>query len=130
MFRGVAAGGRLGERLSTDDVRHILLSRARLAKLTVHASERLSPHGLRAGFITEAYLAAAPDEQVMAPPRPHHGRQPGPPARSLAGMQAAHTTLAEPRRRLPVTGSRWHCPTPIGCATCSPSAGRRRRKSE
>ena len=66
VFRGVAAGGRLGERLSTDGVRHILLSRAKLAKLTVHASERLSPHGLRAGFITEAYLAAAPDEQVMA----------------------------------------------------------------
>ena len=66
MFRGVTAGGRLGERLSPDGVRHILLSRARLAKLTVHASERLSPHGLRAGFITEAYLAAAPDEQVMA----------------------------------------------------------------
>ena len=66
VFRGVTAGGKLGERLSADGVRHILLSRAKLAKLTVHASERLSPHGLRAGFITEAYLAAAPDEQVMA----------------------------------------------------------------
>ena len=66
VFRGVTAGGKLGGRLSTDGVRHILLSRAKLAKLTVHASERLSPHGLRAGFITEAYLAAAPDEAVMA----------------------------------------------------------------
>ncbi len=66
VFRGVTAGGRLGDRLSTDGVRHILLSRAKLAELTVHASERLSPHGLRAGFITEAYLAAAPDEAVMA----------------------------------------------------------------
>ncbi|MDQ2762560.1 MAG: site-specific integrase, partial [Pseudomonadota bacterium] len=66
VFRGVTAGGRLGDRLSTDGVRHILLCRAKLAKLTVHASERLSPHGLRAGFITEAYLAAAPDEAVMA----------------------------------------------------------------
>jgi hypothetical protein len=27
---------------------------------------QMSPHGLRAGFITEAYLAAAPDEQMMA----------------------------------------------------------------
>ena len=66
VFRGVTQGGRLGDRLSSDGVRHILLSRAKLAGLTVHASERLSPHGLRAGFITEAYLAAAPDEQVMA----------------------------------------------------------------
>jgi integrase len=66
VFRGVTVKGRLGERLSTDGVRHILLSRAKLAELTVHASERLSPHGLRAGFITEAYLAAAPDELVMA----------------------------------------------------------------
>jgi hypothetical protein len=31
----------------------------------VHGSERLSPHGLRAGFVTEAYLAGARDEQVM-----------------------------------------------------------------
>ena len=66
VFRGVTAAGRLGDRLSPDGVRHILLSRAARAKLVVHASERLSPHGLRAGFITEAYLAAAPDEQVMA----------------------------------------------------------------
>ena len=66
LFRGVTVAGKLGDRLSTDGVRHILLSRAKLAKLTVHASERLSPHGLRAGFITEAYLAAAPDEAVMA----------------------------------------------------------------
>jgi hypothetical protein len=39
---------------------------AALAGLTVDPRERLSPHGLRAGFITEAYLVAAPDEQVMA----------------------------------------------------------------
>ncbi len=30
----------------------------------MHESERLSPHGLRAGFITEAYLRGALDEQV------------------------------------------------------------------
>ena len=52
-------------------MRHILLSRAKLAKLTVHPSERLSPYGLRAGLITEAYLAGAPDEQVAAHTR--HG---------------------------------------------------------
>ncbi len=66
VFRGVTAHGTLEGRLSGDGVRKILLRRAAMAKLTVHASERLSPHGLRAGFITEAYLAAAPDEQVMA----------------------------------------------------------------
>lgn len=65
-FRSVTAGGRLGNRLGSDGVRHILLRRAEMAKLTVHPSERLSPHGLRAGMITEAYLTAAPDEQVAA----------------------------------------------------------------
>ena len=39
--------------------------RAGAAGLTVPGCERLSPHGLRAGFITEAYLAGARDEQVM-----------------------------------------------------------------
>jgi integrase len=29
------------------------------------ALARLSPHGLRAGFVTEAYMAGARDEQVM-----------------------------------------------------------------
>ncbi len=66
VFRSITTHGTLEGRLSADGVRKILLRRAELAKLTVHASERLSPHGLRAGFITEAYLAAAPDEQVMA----------------------------------------------------------------
>ena len=70
VFRGVTATGRLGDRLGSDGVRHILLQRAKAARLTVHPSERLSPHGLRAGFITEAYLGGAPDEQVMA-----HARQ-------------------------------------------------------
>lgn len=36
----------------------------------MHESERLSPHGLRGGFITEAYLNGALDEQVA-----HHARQ-------------------------------------------------------
>ena len=66
VFRGVTAWGSLERRLTTDGVRRILLRRAALADLKVDSRERLSPHGLRAGFITEAYLAAAPDEQVMA----------------------------------------------------------------
>ena len=48
----------------------ILRRRAEMARLTVDETERLSPHGLRAGFITEAYLKGALDEQVM-----HHARQ-------------------------------------------------------
>ena len=36
------------------------------AGLTVPDVERLSPHGLRAGFVTEAYAAGARDEQIMA----------------------------------------------------------------
>ena len=39
-------------------------------ELTVEDGERLSPHGLRAGFITEAYLHGALDEHVG-----HHARQ-------------------------------------------------------
>ncbi len=31
----------------------------------VHATERLSPHGLRAGFVAEAYMAGTRDEQIM-----------------------------------------------------------------
>jgi integrase len=48
----------------------ILRRRAELAGLEIAATERLSPHGMRAGFITEAYLHGALDEQVMA-----HARQ-------------------------------------------------------
>jgi integrase len=66
VFRSITQHGKLEGRLSPGGVRKILLHRAELAKLTVHPSERLSPHGLRAGLITEAYLAGAPDEQVMA----------------------------------------------------------------
>ena len=65
VFRAVTAHATIEGRLTPDGVRKILLRRAAQAKLTVHPSERLSPHGLRAGLITEAYLAGAPDEQVM-----------------------------------------------------------------
>ena len=64
VFRAITRHGTMEERLSPAGVRDILLRRAAQAKLTVHPTERLSPHGLRAGFITEAYLAGAPDEQV------------------------------------------------------------------
>jgi integrase len=66
VFRKIDRWGSLEHRrLGADAVRDILLRRAAQAGLKVHAAERLSPHGLRAGFVTEAYMAGARDEQVM-----------------------------------------------------------------
>jgi len=70
VFRGLSAQGRLRSRLTGNGVWKILRRRAALAGLAVPDGERLSPHGFRAGFITEAYLNGALDEQVMA-----HARQ-------------------------------------------------------
>jgi integrase len=70
IFPRVTAAGSMESRLTGNGVWKILRRRARMAGLEVPAGERLSPHGLRAGFITEAYLNGALDEQVMA-----HARQ-------------------------------------------------------
>ena len=70
VFRRVTAAGTLEDRLSPQGIWRILRRRAEVARLVVDERERLSPHGLRAGFITEAYLNGARDEQVM-----HHARQ-------------------------------------------------------
>ncbi|MBR0664361.1 site-specific integrase [Roseomonas hellenica] len=70
VFRRISVGGQLEDRLTGNGVWKILRRRAELARITVDETERLSPHGLRAGFITEAYLKGALDEQVM-----HHARQ-------------------------------------------------------
>lgn len=51
--------------LHHDAVRRILRRRAVKAGLDVEDLERLSPHGLRAGFITEAYRAGLRDEEIM-----------------------------------------------------------------
>ena len=114
VFRGITTHGTIEGRLSADGVRKILLRRAALAKLTVHPSERLSPHGLRAGLITEAYLAGAPRRSgdaahaacrsvhhARSPQAgPHHRRQPGPAARSVSGggEQARSGLRPEPRQ--------------------------------
>lgn len=66
IFRKVDQWGHVQrDRLGADAVRRILLRRAAAAGLAVSAAERLSPHGLRAGFITEAYRGGARDEQIM-----------------------------------------------------------------
>ena len=66
VFRKVDRWGKLSaEALHPDSLPKIFRHRAALAGLTAAALERLSPHGLRAGFITEAYNAGARDEQIM-----------------------------------------------------------------
>ena len=66
VFRGIDGRGVIGSRgLHPDAVRKILAKRAALAGLAVAPGERLSPHGLRAGFITQAYVNGARDEQIM-----------------------------------------------------------------
>jgi integrase len=67
VFRSIDKRGVIGLRaLHPDAVRRILGKRAGLAGLRVPPGERLSPHGLRAGFITQAYINGARDEQIMA----------------------------------------------------------------
>ena len=65
VFRRITAAGTIEGRLTGDGVYKILRARAAAAKLTVSEGERLSPHGLRAGMITEASLNGALDEQIM-----------------------------------------------------------------
>jgi integrase len=72
VFRKIDCWGVLETRaLHPDAVRQILRKRAAAAGLTVPSTERLSPHGLRAGFVTEAYCAGARDEQIMNHTRHH-----------------------------------------------------------
>jgi len=66
VFRGIDMRGAIERRaLHPDAVRQILRKRASLAGLVLPRGERLSPHGLRAGFITQAYINGARDEQIM-----------------------------------------------------------------
>jgi integrase len=70
VFPRLTAAGTIETRLTGNGVWRILRRRAQQAGLEIPEGERLSPHGMRAGFITEAYLNGALDEQVMA-----HARQ-------------------------------------------------------
>jgi integrase len=51
--------------LTPDAVRQILLKRAAKAGLKGTFTESISPHGLRAGFVTTAYRNGVPDEEIM-----------------------------------------------------------------
>ena len=46
-------------------MRQILLKRAAQAGLKGSWAEPVSPHGLRAGFVTTAYRNGVPDEEIM-----------------------------------------------------------------
>jgi integrase len=66
LFRKVNRGGAVeSARLSPDGVRQILLKRAAAAGLKGTLAEPVSPHGLRAGFVTTAYRNGVPDEEIM-----------------------------------------------------------------
>ena len=66
VFRKVNKAARVeARRLSEDAVRQILLRRAALAGITGTLAEPVSPHGLRAGFVTTAYRNGVPDEVIM-----------------------------------------------------------------
>ena len=66
VFRKVSRGGVVGaSRLVPDAVRQILLKRAARAGLKSTLAEPVSPHGLRAGFVTTAYRNGVPDEEIM-----------------------------------------------------------------
>lgn len=79
VFRKVESGGQISDRaLHPDAVRQILRRRAALAGFTHEEMAALSPHGLRSGFITEAYYADVPEADIRAhvrhrDPRTTHG---------------------------------------------------------
>ncbi|MCE0745068.1 tyrosine-type recombinase/integrase [Acetobacter sicerae] len=79
LFRKVEARGQISDRaLHPDAVRQILRKRAALAGFTDIEMAALSPHGLRAGFITEAYYADVPEADIREhvrhrDPRTTHG---------------------------------------------------------
>ena len=73
LFRKVDRWGRLGrDALDGAAVRQILRKHAGAAGIKVPAGERLSPHGLRAGMITEAIKRGVKAEQVQ--PHSRHKR--------------------------------------------------------
>ncbi len=66
LFRKVNRGGNVeAARLTPDGVRHILLKRANVAGIKGTLAESISPHGMRAGFVTTAYRNCVPDEEIL-----------------------------------------------------------------
>ena len=66
VFRAVTRHGTpRSTALSGEAVRLVVLKRAALAGIEGSRLEPISPHGLRAGFVTSAYRAQVPDEEIM-----------------------------------------------------------------
>jgi integrase len=66
VFRQVKRHGSVEpHRLSAEAVRLILLKRAGLAGIAGTEFAPITPHGLRAGFVTQAYRAGARDDEIM-----------------------------------------------------------------
>ncbi|MBV8913370.1 MAG: site-specific integrase [Acetobacteraceae bacterium] len=66
VFRAVTRQGTLRSgALSGEAVRLIVVRRAKLAGIKATRLEPISPHGLRAGFVTTAYRNGIPDEEIM-----------------------------------------------------------------
>lgn len=67
VFRWVRADGTvMDECLHPDSIGRILQKRAAEAGVRAMPRERITAHGFRAGFITEAYRRGARDEEIMA----------------------------------------------------------------
>lgn len=66
VFRAVTRHGTpRSTALSGEAMRLVVLKRAALAGIEGSRLEPISPHGLRAGFVTSAYRAQVPDEEIM-----------------------------------------------------------------
>ncbi|GEP07988.1 hypothetical protein MOX02_60260 [Methylobacterium oxalidis] len=66
VFRAIRADGMVCEAdLHPDSIGRIVKKRSKEAGLSAGPRERLSAHGFRAGFITEAYRAGARDAAIM-----------------------------------------------------------------
>jgi integrase len=73
VFRRVTRHGTVEPaRLSAEAVRLVLRKRAALAGIKGTELEPVTPHGLRAGFVTQSSLAGARDEEVMEHTRHRH----------------------------------------------------------
>jgi len=97
VFRAVTRHGALrSAALSGEAVCLILLKRARLAGIKGSRLEPISPHGLRAGFVTSAYRANIPDEEIMG----HSRTGAWPPCAATSGGPSSAT---------PARPAKWAC---------------------
>jgi integrase len=66
IFRKITKDGTVvATRMHPDAVRQILKRRADMAGIKGTLREPVSPHGMRAGFVTTAYRNGVPDEEIM-----------------------------------------------------------------